>query len=102
MSDREVVERLQFQGVTEQITYRIDTTNYGGSPSSPITVVAYDERDWSVVTSTILSGSASVSGNYITLPLVLNGRINHTYRIVATYTVGADTRAPYVRVRFEL
>lgn len=81
------------QGVDEQIYYTVTTTNWGSSPAS-VTVTAYDVTDntsWTDVSDTILSGSASVSGDVITLPVVKSLTDAHRYRIEVQFTAGGNT-----------
>ncbi|MCB0128705.1 MAG: hypothetical protein KDE58_40850 [Caldilineaceae bacterium] len=76
------------QGEDEQIRYSVTTTNYGSSPSS-VSIVAKDITDAhnpTVVTGSVLSGSASVSGDVITLPLLHSLTAGHKYKIEVMFT----------------
>jgi len=93
-NSREVAEGIQYQGVDEQIVYSLTTTQWGSSPSSP-SVKAYDaSNDYADVTTTVLSGSASVSGDVITLPKVKSLTLGHVYRIDVQFMV-AGSATPF-------
>jgi len=91
-TNREIVEGKLYQGVDEQIIYSLTTTPWGSSPSS-VSVKAYDAtNDYADVTATVLSGSASATGDVITLPKVGGLTLGHLYRIEVQFTVtGAGT-----------
>ncbi len=84
---REVVGGAIGQGVDEQIIYTVTTTPWGSTPTS-IAVVAYDvtNNTRTDVTSTVLSGSASVNGDIITTPLVKSLTAGGQYRIEVKFT----------------
>lgn len=86
MPIQQEVEGRRSQGLEEELAYTIDTTNYGGSPTGP-TVTAYDLTDqYREVTTEILSGSASLSGDDITTPIVKSLTAGHIYRIEVKFT----------------
>ena len=85
---REVVEGIQYQGVDEQIIYSLTTTNWGSNPTATVSVKAYDVTDdYTDVSGTVLSGSASVSDDVITLPKVKSLTLGHLYRIEVQFTI---------------
>jgi hypothetical protein len=82
---REIKESPVEQGVNEQVSWILDTTNWGGSPTSPTNAL---EQERTVggnldLSDTNLSGTATVSGNYI-----------------SSETVSALTRGKYYRLEF--
>jgi len=86
-TSREVVEGKLYQGIDEQIVYSLTTTPWGSSPSG-VSVKAYDASDgYADVTTTVLSGSASATGDVITLPKVKSLTLGHLYRIEVQFTV---------------
>jgi len=88
------------QGIDETIYYTVTTTNWGSSPSG-VEVVAYDVTDdtsWSDVSDTVLSGSASASGDIITLPALSSLTDEHRYRIEVQFTAGGNTLEAYFLV----
>jgi len=97
MSSLEVVEGLQRQGTDERRPYSITTTKWDSSPTSP-TVVVYDESDWSDVTSSVGTPTASASGDVITLTNLTSLIKGHTYRIEVKYLVGTTIAECHFRV----
>ena len=86
---REVKEGPQEQGEDEAIRWGLDTTGYASSP----TVISVVVKDWSVaahtdVTATVYSGTASVSGNIITLGTIASLTENTKYRVEVQFTAG--------------
>lgn len=81
----EVQEGTQYQTSDEQLAYSITTTNYGSSPTS-VAIVAYDEHTNTDVTSTVIPGDESISGDVITLPLLKALTKGHSYRIEVKFT----------------
>ena len=69
MAIREVSEGRQAQGADEEIVYSVTTTNWASSPTN-VAVVVKDDSDASDVTSSVTTGSSSVSGDVITLPTI--------------------------------
>jgi len=95
----EVTEGLKYQSADESLGYQITTTNWVSSPTSPV-VVAYDEADNSVVTSTVFpTNSPSVSGDVISLSLLKSLTNGHNYRIEVKFTVGSNIYECYFRVK---
>ncbi len=102
MSIRRVKEGLQMQGVDEQIIYTLTTTPWGTVPTN-IVVVAKDENANNTdVSATVLSGSASIAGNVITLPVLKSLTEGHTYRIEVKFTSGGNIFEAYFEVEAEL
>lgn len=90
------------QGVNEKVTYLLDTTEWGGSPTSVI-VKAYEITRAGLVdvSGTVLNGNASVTDNVITLPLVENLESGKVYRIDIRFTSGANRFEPFLVIRAE-
>lgn len=92
------------QGISEEVSYGIALTPWlsGGETASNLVVVAYDERDWSDVTSKILQGAGGIAANVVTTPTVNSIRLDGTYRIVCTFDVSTGgKRSFFIRVRGE-
>jgi hypothetical protein len=87
------------QGEEESFAYGIETTNWGSAPSGMI-VKAYDISDggYTDVSSTVLSGSASIEGDIITLPVLSGLTAGKTYRIEIKFTAGGNTFEPFLIV----
>lgn len=95
----EVAEGLQYQTSDERLAHKITTTNWVSDPTSPA-VVAYDEEDNSIVTSTVYNpNSPQASGDVITLSLLKSLTIGHTYRIEVKFTVGSNIYECFFRVK---
>ena len=85
---RDVEQGVLQQGVDESIPYTLTTTPWGSSPTS-VSVKAYARTGvavWSDVTSTVLAGTATVSGDIITLPALSALTEGVEYRIEVKFT----------------
>lgn len=102
MSGRAVIEGRLFQGADEQIAYTLTTTPWGSSPSG-VAVKAFDVTDGAKtdVTATVLSGAASVSGDVITLPRLVDLTARHVYRLEVQFTSGGNVFEAYAVVEAE-
>lgn len=100
-----IVNRLQgrfTQGVDEQIVYQITTTKWGSNPASVVAVVK-DATDGLVdVTSTVMPGSPTVSGDVISLPKILSLTQGHIYRVEVSFVSGNNTFEAWLEVTGEL
>ena len=93
-----VVESPKYLRVGEGAYYQLDTDNYGGSPTS-VSVTAYDTSNSNAnVTSDVLTGSASVSGDIITLPKVLSSTARHLRVVVQFSNARFVPAKPYLEV----
>ena len=99
-STREVLEGTQPQGVDERIAYRLTVTNWGSSPTS-VSVVVKD-RAGNDVTATVTTGSASVAGNVITLPVIHSLTAGVIYRCEVKFTIDGNVLEAYVYIRAEV
>ena len=95
----EVAEGVRHQSSDEKLPYQITTTVLVSGPTSP-SVVAYDENDGTDVTSTVYpTNSPSANGDVITLSLLRDLTIGHTYRIEVKFLVGTSIYECYFRVQ---
>jgi hypothetical protein len=95
---KETQDKPLEQGINEELVYTLTTTPCGSNPSSPV-CKAYDmDQNFLDVTSTVLSGSASASGDVITSPTVKSLTEGHTYMITFQFVSGSNTFQPYVRI----
>lgn len=100
-NSRSVVEGQLVQGVDEAIAYTLTTTPWGSSPGS-VVVKAYDMTTGGTdVTTTKLTGSASASGDVITLPRLAGLVEGHLYRIEVKFVCSGNTFEAYIQVRAE-
>ena len=103
MSRREVKESPIGQGSNEQISYSIDTTAWGGSPSSAsCTLYDMTKEPYKNVSATNLSGDASSSGDTVTTPEVHSLEPGHLYRLNIQFTSNGNVREAYVMIEGEL
>jgi len=101
MARREVLEGLRIQGADEKIPYKLTTTPWGSSPSS-VVVKCFDITTTRTdVTSTNLSGSASVDGDVITCPLLQSLTAGNTYRLEIQFVAGGVTWEAYAVIQAE-
>lgn len=95
---REFRESPQPFGSGEELTFTVDTTPYGGSPTLlGVTVLDLTDNE-NNVTVTIVVGSGSVSGNTITLPPMANGTRGRVYKALVRFQSGVNIFEPYLRL----
>lgn len=83
------------QGADEQISYMLTTTPWGSDPSD-VAVAAYNKSaNFTDVSSTVLSGSPSVSGDVITTPMVKSLIEGNTYRVEVKFTTSGNVMECY-------
>lgn len=96
MSVRKVVESPIAQGADERIAYSFDFTNWG-TPTTP-TVTIIDIDTGSSVSSTCLTGTASIAGNTVITPIVHTLEAEHRYKLTCKVVIGANTQSAYVEI----
>jgi len=76
------------QGADEQIPYTLETSTWPSEPpnAGSVTVKVYTWPGLSDVTSTVTTGSVSVSGTLITLPTIKSLTANTEYRVEVKWT----------------
>ena len=99
-SDREIVEGTIYQGVNESVAYSITTTVVGSSPTSvSFKIYSVDTQGIETdVTATLAAGSATVSGDIITLPKLSGVSNRGSYRIAVKFTSGGNVYEHYARL----
>jgi len=97
---REIVESPQYQGEDEEIVYALTTTNFGSAPTDPAVVVK-DVTDGgnTDVTATVTTGAASVFGDIITLPKILDLTAGNFYRVEVMFTSGSNLFESFFYIR---
>ena len=95
---REIAEGLLYQGADEEIVYTLTITNWGTAPSD-VSVIAKDMSAGTVATSTVLSGTATVDGDVITLPTLKSLTAGHRYRVEVKFTAGGSVWETYAYVQ---
>lgn len=87
------------QGVDEQIAYSVTVTAWGSTPTS--VAVAVTKSDGTDVTTTVTSGTASVTGDIITLPVIKSLTAGEVYRVEVKFTVSGNILECYFRIAAE-
>ena len=90
------------QGVDEKISYSVDTSRWGGSPTN-INVKIYETRGRTKtdVSDTCLVGDPSVSGNVISTSIVQLLTATKKYRLEVMFDTGTDTLEFYILIYAE-
>jgi len=97
VQDRRIKESPLYQGEDEEVTYSLTTTPWGSSPTN-VAVTVKDEDDIDV-TATVTSGSASVSGDVITLPTIHSLTAGEDYRVEISFTVSGNVMETWVVIK---
>ena len=97
---REVVEDTQFQGVDEEIIYKITTTPWGGTPTS-VSAVAKDSAGVDVSSTVFPAGSISVASDVITLKPLKALTAAKQYRIEVKFTSDSNILECWFEVQAE-
>jgi hypothetical protein len=93
---REIEQGLQYQGEDESVVYTLTTTSWGNDPGSPSAkIFTYIGGTYTDVTSTIMTGSASASGNVITLPAIASLVDGTMYRVEVQFILSGSTFEAY-------
>lgn len=93
MNKREVQQSPEVVGIDERPIYGLDISNWGNSPSS-VSIACYKfiDNEWLDVTALCFpSGSPSVSGNIITLPVFVPQAVGDGYRIEVKFTISTGS-----------
>lgn len=100
MIQREAIEGVQRQGANEAIRWVVDCQ------PTPLSVVAVTVEDVTAtpavdVSGTVLSGSAVIAGDAVTLPLLSGLTAGRRYVVRVRYSDGVNTVEPYFRIEAE-
>jgi hypothetical protein len=97
MKTREIVESPLPQGADENITYGLDVTNWGNTPTSPVVKVfqVSDSGALTDVTATVTTGSSSVVLNVVILPKIHSLTAGLQYRVEIKFNIGVNIFEPY-------
>jgi len=91
---------LRVQGAGETIIYVLDVSSRAISPTTPSVTKVVDLETGSDVKATVMpTGTASVSGNNVTLPALKSLTVGRTYRVHFTYVKGSETFESTIVVR---
>lgn len=103
-SKRRVQQHPDPQGINESLRYTVDTTPWGGSPTAPIAITVLDVTDspsGTDVTSSVVTGVASVQANVITTPYLGALTLNHVYHVFVRWVSGGQTLETWFELRAE-
>jgi len=95
-NDRRIIESPLYQGVDEQVAYTLTVTPWGSSPSSVAAVLK--NAAGTDLSSTKLSGSASVAGDVITTPKVISLVADTQYRLEIKFTCSGNIFEAYADI----
>ena len=95
---REVLESPLPQGSSERIPYKIDTTPWGGSPTSVVVTVLDNSNNDADVTGSTTTGTSSVSGNVITTPSIYQLTAGKEYTVYVKFSSGSNIFEPYFKL----
>ena len=86
------------QGRDEERVYALTTTPWGSTPTN-VLVTAYDaSASFRDVSSTVLSGLPSVTGDVITLPVLKSLTMGSIYRVEIMFTTGGNIEETHVEI----
>jgi hypothetical protein len=79
-----------YVSIADVLVFSTDTEDYGGSPTVS-SVVAKNLTTGQTVTSSIVSGSATIDGDVITWPSVSGFLKGYLYAVEITFICGSNT-----------
>lgn len=82
-----------YLGRNDKVSFTLDTTLWGGAPTLPACTLWDITTGETDVSSTNLSGSASIGGAVITTPLVQLLAVGSQYLLEIKWTKGGETNA---------
>lgn len=89
IAKREIRESPIEQGTDEDISYQLDTSPWGGSPTLVgVSVYEIDGNSLTDVTDDVCTGVASINGNIIILPSINSLEVGKTYRVEVLFSCG--------------
>ena len=91
----EVVEGVQEQTTNEQIAYGVDCGDYPGTPTSVISVTAWDISDPHLpldVSEMVLNGTPSITSSTVVTPAVASLTAGRRYRVRMVYASNDNNR----------
>jgi hypothetical protein len=99
---REIKEGMQYQGADETIVYTLTTTPWGSSPGSvSAKIFEVDGDTYTDKTSTNMTGSASATGDIITLPAIHSLVAGTLYRVEVAFTCSGNIFEAFAYINAE-
>ena len=80
-----------------KVTYHLDVTNWGDTPTSP-TFSVLNLNTGEDVTASVAPGVATVEGNLVKLPELSGLLLNSSYLITINYVLNGDTRVSFINI----
>ena len=101
-TSREIREGIQYIGEDEEIVYSLTTTNWGSTPTSPsVAIYSLSGDNYTDESTGVLTGSASVVGDVITLPKIAGLTAGVEYRVEVQFTISGNVFEAYARLLCE-
>jgi len=97
--NRRITESPLYQGEDERIAYTLTTTPWASDPTSP--VVTVKDSGGTDVTADVTSGSASVTGDVITTPIICDLTAAAQYRLEIKFTSADNVLEAWADLRGE-
>lgn len=95
----EVLEGIQEQSTAESVSYIVNTLPWGGTPTNPV-IDIFDEEDLTTsLSSTHLTGSATVNGDNVATKVVGSLVEDVIYRMTVQFVSNGNTLQGYVRIQ---
>lgn len=91
--DLEIVESPLPQSAGDSVTYTLTTTPWGSSPSAPSAAIySYnpETQAYTDVTSSNMTGTASVASDIVTLPVISGLTAGTKYRVEVDFTISGN------------
>jgi hypothetical protein len=104
MTIRQVRESPITQGADESVAYALTTTPWGSSPgtvSAKIYSIDNATGEFTDVTTTNMTGSASAAGDVITLPVISGLTAGTRYRVEVKFTCAGNVLETYAIIEAE-
>lgn len=98
---REAQESPVEQGPLESIAWKLDTTPWGGGPTSVVSVEVYDMTDIGTdLEATVMpAGDHTIAGDLIILKPLKSLTEGLTYRVDVTFANSRGTQTAFFRVK---
>jgi hypothetical protein len=102
MIKRIVKEGQQAHGVNERLAYKVITTPWGSTPTS-VSVSIFDVTAgaYTNVTTSVTTGSETVSGDEITTRLIHSLTLDHLYWVMVRFTCAGNVFECIIPVKCE-
>jgi len=101
-NQREIKEGMQYMGADEQLYFSLTTTPWGSTPTNTAAKIYEVAGDtYTDKTSTLMSGSTSVTGDVITLPKITGLTAGTLYRVEVAFTCTSNVFEAVAFIRAE-